>query len=473
MGVFYNLCTDGVIVDVLKQGQKVTVTVTQNRLVSALKQMADCPVFAVEVHGVTLVDALKDLGERRFPCFDQQMNMISHENVGIQMVVVAGPVVGEELKIVAIVSRLFEDLLPLITAADYMVEGSFKLYPQLPGHARSLADRPFTVKIAIFKSDPMIILFAYFPLVMIYKVHQNYREDAKRGMRKIWLVVPAVLLLISCSKGPDGKASGDYIAKVGPEVITKDYIQKRLDAVPEYARNMYEGEEGMRKVVDDLVKTELIYLEAKKEGLDKDPDFVAKVEDYRKFALVNMLLEKVIGTKQTITEKDARRYYDENKDKFSLEQVRASHILVKTREDADAVVKELREGKNFEALAKAKSADTESAKKGGDLGFFKKGEMVPEFENAAFNLKKGEVSQPVKSQFGYHIIKMTDRKAGAVVDFAKVKDVLIQRLEQEKQKEAFDAFLEKIKAKYPVQINDERLKELAAATSGKDTGKPK
>lgn len=293
-------------------------------------------------------------------------------------------------------------------------------------------------------------------------------------MKRLSAALAIVLILASCSKSPDKQpqsgAPGDYLAKVGPDIITEKDVAKRLEAIPEYARPMYEDEEGLRRALDEIIKTELLYLEAKEEGLDRDPEYLAKVEDYKKFALVNMLFEKVVASKPAVTEKDAQKYYNENKEKFALEQVRASHILVNTKEEAEALKKELDAGKSFEALARAKSRDEKSAEKGGDLGFFKKGEMVPEFESVAFGLKKGEISDPVQTQFGYHIIKLTDRKTGSTVEFAKVKDILMQKLDQDSQRQAFESYLDKIRSRYPVEINEEQLSKFTAKSQKPEGG---
>ncbi|MEE9524234.1 MAG: peptidylprolyl isomerase [Thermodesulfovibrionales bacterium] len=285
-------------------------------------------------------------------------------------------------------------------------------------------------------------------------------------MKKLYiLLLLAILIVSACSKKAEDKKtsvqSGDYIARVGTHAITADDISVRLSAIPDYARAVYDGEQGLRNIVDELIKTELLYLQARKEGLDNSPDYIAKVEDYKKFALVGMLFERIVASQAEVSEKDARDYYGKNKADFTRPQrIKASHVLVKTRSEAEEILKEIKSGKSFGELARKRSIDTNSAENGGNLGFFSMGEMSQEFEEVAFSLKKGEISNPVKSRYGYHIIKVTDRKEEETVEFSQVKDIIVQRLEQEKQQTAFNEFIEKIKNDYPVETNEAKLREL-------------
>ncbi|MBN1805285.1 MAG: peptidylprolyl isomerase [Sedimentisphaerales bacterium] len=164
-----------------------------------------------------------------------------------------------------------------------------------------------------------------------------------------------------------------------------------------------------------------------------------------------------------ITEKDAKKYYDETPKEFETkEQVRASHILIKPETEADSteatpqakakakakaedLLKQIKAGADFAALAKANS-DCPSSAKGGDLDFFAKGRMVPPFEKAAFAMKTGQVSDIVETSFGYHIIKVTDRKPAATTSFEQAKDDLIRRLTQKQQVALINKYIDSLKA---------------------------
>jgi peptidyl-prolyl cis-trans isomerase C len=177
----------------------------------------------------------------------------------------------------------------------------------------------------------------------------------------------------------------------------------------------------------------------------------------RKRYVVNNLLEKEIAPAIVVGEDEIKKFYDDNQDKFKRpEAVRASHILVESKPDAtpeqdkaarekiEGLLKQLKEGKDFAELAKVESS-CPSKVQGGDLNFFTKGQMVPEFENAAFALKPGEISDIVKTQFGYHIIKFTDRQPEGVVPFDEVKPRIESYLKETKGQKAVADYIEKQK----------------------------
>lgn len=263
----------------------------------------------------------------------------------------------------------------------------------------------------------------------------------------------------SCAKKDEKK--GAYLAKVGNVKITEADLEKEMKNLPEFAQRLFEGSGGKQKFLDELIKKELLYQEALKKGLDKDEDFKRRVEEFRKITLIGQLLEKEIEEKAGVTEKDVRDYYDKYKEDFAdVSQIKASHILVKTEAEAQKILERLKKGEDFAKIAKEKSIDAGTAQNGGDLGFFSAGQMVPEFETAAARLKVGELSNPVKTKFGYHIIKVTDKKVGKPLEFEQVKDLILQRLSAEKQKQVFDEYIDSLKKSYKVEINEELVSKL-------------
>ncbi|HWU40730.1 MAG TPA: peptidylprolyl isomerase, partial [Candidatus Acidoferrum sp.] len=165
---------------------------------------------------------------------------------------------------------------------------------------------------------------------------------------------------------------------------------------------------------------------------------------------------KVIVPSQ-ITDENVRKMYEENKPLFTTETVRVSHIMVKTAEEADAILKELQEGKDFAELAKAKSQDTGSAEKGGDLGELRHGQTVQEFEDEAFHLKPGELSPVIKTQYGYHILK-GGVHSSVVQPFDEVKGDIRKSLLQKRQEETFLAFMAELEKKAKTEIFEDQLK---------------
>ena len=295
-------------------------------------------------------------------------------------------------------------------------------------------------------------------------------------MRKVLvfiLTISLIFVFIACAKKEEQK--GPYLAKVGNTKITRADLEREIKNLPEFAQKLFEGSGGKEKFLDELIKKELLYQEALKKGLDKDVEYRRKVEEYKKLTLIGLLLEKEIETKAKVTDQDVKDYYEKHKEELaSVSQIRASHILVKTEEEAKKILERLKKGEDFAKIAKKSSIDPGSAKNGGDLGFFSSGQMVPEFEAAAARLKTGEISEPVKTKFGYHIIKVTDKKMGTPVEFEKAKNVIFQRLSAEKQKEFFDSYIESLKKSYKVEIDKEAVSKLSAGEEKKEglQGKP-
>jgi EpsD family peptidyl-prolyl cis-trans isomerase len=282
------------------------------------------------------------------------------------------------------------------------------------------------------------------------------------------LVIAVLCALVSCAKKEEQK--GPYLAKVGSVKITQSDLERDIKNLPEFAQKLFEGPGGKEKFLDEMIKKELLYQEATKKGIDKDPEYLQKLEEFKKLTLIGRLLEKEIEAKAKVTDQDVKDYYDKHKNELAaVSQIRASHILVKTEGDAKKILERVKKGEDFAAIAKKSSIDPGSAQNGGDLGYFSSGQMVPEFEAAAAKLKEGEVSsEPVKTKFGYHIIKVTDKKKGNPVEFEKIKNVLFQRISAERQKEFFDTYIENLKKTFPVEINKEAVSKLSSAEEKKE-----
>lgn len=284
-------------------------------------------------------------------------------------------------------------------------------------------------------------------------------------MKKVAVMCFVALALVSCSK-KDAEVKGPYLAKIDNTAVTQADFDREFQALPDYAQQIFTDAAGKEKFLNEIINKELLYKEAVKKGFDKGQDHLKKVEEFKKLSLVSELFEKEIMTKAKVSDQDAKDYYDKNKDDFIVaKEIKASHILVKTEDEAQNVLARLKKGEKFDAIAKAVSIDTGSAKNGGDLGFFKKGQMVPEFERAAAALKSGEItSTPVKSPFGFHIIKVTDKKTGDPIPYDKVRDLVSQKLSGEKQKGVFDAYMAELKKTHKVEINKEALTAIPAPT---------
>jgi len=211
-------------------------------------------------------------------------------------------------------------------------------------------------------------------------------------------------------------------------------------------------------VLDQIISEKLLIQEAKNRGLEQDKDVLEQIKNTTEQILVQSLIEKEIIGKVKVDDQEALTYYEENKDNFiTKEQVYLYNILVETEEVAKDILEKLKSGVDFIEIAKEKSTGP-SAAQGGDLGYISKGDLIPEIENVVFALEIGNISDIIKSQYGFHILKVTDKKPEVLKTFEEVKEEIAPTLLSTKQKEAFDNLLEELKSQVTIEINEEALK---------------
>jgi peptidyl-prolyl cis-trans isomerase C len=254
--------------------------------------------------------------------------------------------------------------------------------------------------------------------------------------------------------------SGVVLAEVNGATITDTDFYKEQENLPPYLKPMTETADGKKEMLDTMVVRELIMQQAQKDGIDKSPAVAAKLEDLRKRVIVEAFLKKKVEESANVSDADLQAFYKKNEDKFKTgDQIRASHILVKTEPEAKEIEKQLKGGAKFEDLAKKNSIDGAAAK-GGDLGWFGKGSMLPEFEKVAFSLKEGTTSGIVQTKFGYHIIKATGKRPAGTRSFEEVKDQIKAAIAPEKQQETFKKLKEDLKKGAKLTIKEDALKGL-------------
>ncbi len=255
-------------------------------------------------------------------------------------------------------------------------------------------------------------------------------------------------------------ASAVVLATVNGDEITSEEVNKvlmegtqgRFDSLPADKQN-----ELRQRIIEGMIAQELVYDDAKRTGVLDSKEYKQELE-----ALVNrlkvQLAAKVWEQEQfeaiKVDAKEVKAYFDANPDEFvDKEKIRARHILVKTEAEAQAVIRSMKglsgEKLKNEFIAQAKSKSTgPSAAKGGDLGYFPRGQMVPSFNDAAFAMKEGSMSSaPVQSQFGYHVIYVEDKKAAKKLGFEDVKNFIEQRLKMDKFKATMEKKMSSLREK--------------------------
>ncbi len=244
------------------------------------------------------------------------------------------------------------------------------------------------------------------------------------------------------------------LATVNGKNIYASNLDELINQLPPEQQGQFKSREGRRALLDELIAQDLFYHEAKDKGFDKTDEFKEIVKDAEEKLLKTTSIANFMKGID-VDDDEVKKFYDEHPEQFiSPASVRASHILVPEEQQAKDILDEINEGKkSFEDAAKEYST-CPSKEHGGDLNYFQKGRMVPEFENAAFNMEKGETSkEPVKSPFGYHIIKVTDKQPEQKIPFDVVKDSAKDFIRGEKQNAEFRKHIEELKDKYKVELN--------------------
>jgi peptidyl-prolyl cis-trans isomerase C len=254
-----------------------------------------------------------------------------------------------------------------------------------------------------------------------------------------WLAAGAVVLPLLAggahAQGPAAAADDPVVAKVNGQPIYLSDLKEAASSLPPSAHTM-PPQTLMPMLLDQLIDGRALVLEAQKTGVDKDPEVQRQLQAARDRALETALLHKEVGP--LVTDEAVRARYDQEiAGKPGEVEVHARHILVADEATAQKIIAELKKGADFAALSKQYSTDPGAKQQGGDLGFFKQDEMVPEFATAAFALKDGEVSSvPVHSQFGWHVIQVIERRQAPVQPYEQVRDELRQKMIQENVQKA-------------------------------------
>jgi peptidyl-prolyl cis-trans isomerase C len=236
------------------------------------------------------------------------------------------------------------------------------------------------------------------------------------------------------------------VAKIGTDVIHLSDVNAAAETLPPQARQM-PREELLPRLLDPMVNARVLAQEAYKTGLDKDPAIQRVMRDASERTLVSAMLEREVGPR--ITEAAVKERFDKDiGGKPPLQEVHARHILVDDEATAKKIIAELKKGTDFAALSKQYSKDAAAVEQGGDLGYFKATDMVPEFSKAAFALKDKEVSQvPIHTQFGWHVIQTLDHRTAAPPSFEQSRDQLRQQMINEEVRKT----LAKARADVPVE----------------------
>ena len=241
-------------------------------------------------------------------------------------------------------------------------------------------------------------------------------------------------------------------ATVKDKEITNIDVENILKTLPPTLDRVFNNEESKKQIAKELVEQELFYLEAIENNLNKDETFLAEMKKVEESLLKQFAINKLLST-VSISEEDKKEFFEKNKEKFKKpETANAKHILVDTLDKANEILDEINKKEiTFEDAAK-KYSTCPSNEVSGDLGNFTKGQMVPEFEDATFSMKENEISNPVKTQFGYHLIKLEKITPATESTYEEVKQEIEKTLLYQKQNEVFSNKIKELYLKYADSI---------------------
>lgn len=312
-----------------------------------------------------------------------------------------------------------------------------------------------------------------------------------------------IFLLLVCTVNLWARVVNKTLATVNGELILLDEFQKKAELFIEQYQKLLEGPEGKEKIkeikkeiLNQMIDEKLMLQEARRkkikiskrkieEGMNSIKDRFPSEEEFEKELkrqnlklsefkekietqlMIMELIDEEVRSKVSIpTDAEIKTFYEENKDKMvEPAGVRVRHILIRVDEDADKetkakalkkmkeIEKQLKKGANFSELARKYSEDPASSKRGGDLGFFVRGEMVPEFEEASFSLNVGKMSNIVETKFGYHIIKCEEKRAKQKKILEEVKDTLKNLIFQQHMEKKYEAWIGKLRDKADIKIS--------------------
>ena len=243
------------------------------------------------------------------------------------------------------------------------------------------------------------------------------------------------------------------LATVGGTPITSSEVDEFLINLGQRGEG-YNNPQGRAIILKQLIDSKLLLLDAKRNLFEAEADFRAQLAKLRDNLLTSYAAQKAIAGAKRVSDDDVKKYYEDNKSKFeSGAVVNASHILVDSEELALSLYEKIASGEiSFEDAAKENSS-CPSKENGGSLGEFTKGQMVPEFDEAVFSMDVGAITKtPIKTQFGYHLIKLNSKEESRVAELSAVKDAILEHLEAENQRAAYDSKINQLKIMYPVDI---------------------
>ncbi|MCB4791120.1 MAG: peptidylprolyl isomerase [Elusimicrobia bacterium] len=281
---------------------------------------------------------------------------------------------------------------------------------------------------------------------------------------KYFCFLLSFVFVLGCAKAGDKKV----VMNVGKDKTTLEMLKRRFKEAPPTLQGYINSSAGRKQFMDLLLRERLVIESAKELGYAKKKEYVEGIANYKKEQakafkeyqenlLVELFVKDLHSNQISPSNEEVMKYYEDHKNEYDKPlEIKARHILLASKEEAQKVLDRLKAGEDFAKLAKEVSIDPISANRGGEIGPFKKGDLIPEFEKAVFPLKKGEVSDIVETQFGLHIIKKENEKTLAARPIEEAREEIKRLLEKRK----FDAWIETAKEKNKVKVDYDAVSKI-------------
>ncbi len=252
----------------------------------------------------------------------------------------------------------------------------------------------------------------------------------------------------------DVAAAGEVAVRMGATSLGAAELGRRLAALPARQRREMTPEQW-RRLIENVALEEMIFVDGVALGLDRDPTIERQVESLRRRLIVQRRLADA-RDQPAPSPDEVRAEYEKDPDRHSTARIRLRHILVKDKKEAARLRQEaLANPEKFADLARSHSTDPSSARRGGDLGFFGRGRMVPEFEVVAFAMQNpGEISEVVATPYGFHVLQFVERRAGEVRPLAEVEPQLREMLHDRRRNAATESYMKGLREVSPIEIDD-------------------
>ncbi len=282
--------------------------------------------------------------------------------------------------------------------------------------------------------------------------------------------------LSGCHKAGEDELGDKELVRINDVSLSLGEFQEMLERQPLEGKMKLLSQKGTRDFLENyVIPREVLYQEAKKTGLDKNKEILAKIEDARRAILIDALLEEALRKKGEVSEGEIQRYYKENPTLFTEPQeIKIRHIVVNTEPALKEVVTKLSQGESFETLASVYNIG-HFKEDGGNLGYIRRGQLAPpfaQFEEVAFSLRKrGEISEVVSTPYGYHIIRLEDMRGSILKPLNRVKERIRFFLQPKKKQEAYLEYVKESKSKAKILFNEKLWAEEGKKETKPEEGK--